>query len=63
MSQGTSGGNRKSSKADQPKRRRYLASGRMVKHAIANLERHMKKYSRDGQDKAAGESLKKLRGW
>jgi len=63
MSQGTSGGNRKSSKRDQPKRRRYLASGRMAKHAIKNLERHMKKYSSDNQDKAADAALVRMRGW
>jgi len=59
---GGSGGNRKSSKKNQPKRQRYVGSGRMVRNAIKNLERHMKLYSKDGQDKMAEESLTRLRG-
>jgi len=59
---GGAGGNRKSSKKDQPKRRRYIAEGRMVKHAVQNLERHMKLYSPGGEDAMASVVLARLRG-
>lgn len=60
---GGAGGNRKSSKKNQPKRIRYVGSGRMVRNAIKNLEKHLKKYSPDGQDKQADVALTKLRGY
>jgi hypothetical protein len=58
---GGAGGNRKSSKKDQPKRRRYIASGRMVTNAIKNLERHLKKYSPGGEDAMATVVLARLK--
>jgi hypothetical protein len=59
---GGAGGNRKSSKKDQPKRRRYIASGRMVTNAVKNLERHLKLYSPGGEDAMATATLARLRG-
>lgn len=52
----------KKSKKDQPKRRRYIADGRMVKNAVKNLERHMKLYSPGGEDATATVVLARLRG-
>jgi len=59
---GGAGGNRKSSKKDQPKRKRYNASGRAVTNAIKNLEKHLRKYATGGQDKQALSVLSRLRG-
>lgn len=59
---GGAGGNRKSSKKDQPKRQRYNSSGRAAKHAIKNLERHLRKYAAGGQDKQALSVLSRLKG-
>ena len=58
---GGAGGNRKSSKANQPKRQRYNSSGRAVKHAIRNLEKHMKLYSPGGEDAMAAGVLARLK--
>ena len=58
---GGAGGNRKSSKKDQPKRQRYNSSGRAAKHAIKNLERHMKLYSPGGEDAMAAVVLARLK--
>ena len=58
---GGAGGNRKSSKKDQPKRQRYNSSGRAVKHAVKNLERHMKLYSPGGEDAMAAGVLARLK--
>jgi len=52
----------KASKRDQPKRQRYNSSGRAVKHAIRNLEKHLKKYSPGGEDAMAAVVLARLRG-
>jgi hypothetical protein len=59
---GGKGGKKNMDKSRQPKRRRYVDGGRMVKNAVKNLTRHMAKYAKDGQDKAATAALKKLRG-
>ena len=61
MGKSSSGGNKKSSKKDQPKRKRYIADGRMWTNAIRNLEKHLEKYSREGQDAIATEALKRLK--
>lgn len=58
---GGAGGNRKSSKANQPKRKRYNSSGRAVQHAIKNLENHMKLYSPGGEDAMAAVVLARLK--
>ena len=58
---GGAGGTRKSSKANQPKRQRYNSSGRAVKHAIKNLEKHLKKYSPGGEDAVAAVVLARLK--
>jgi len=59
---GGAGGNRKSSKANQAKRKRYNSSGRAVTNAIRNLEKHMKKYSPGGEDAMAAVVLARLKG-
>jgi len=56
MGKGT--GNRKSSKKDQPKRKRYNAEKRGLKHAIRDLTRHLKRHEKD---QSAIEALEKKR--
>ena len=59
---GGKGGKKNMDKGRQPKRQRYNASGRAVKHAIKNLEKHMKLYSPGGEDAMAAVVLARLRG-
>ena len=58
---GGKGGKKNMDKSRQPKRQRYNSSGRAVKHAIKNLERHMKKYSLGGEDAMAAVVLARLK--
>jgi hypothetical protein len=58
---GGKGGKKNMDKGRQPKRKRYIASGRMVTNAVKNLERHMTKYAKDGQDGPATEALARLK--
>jgi hypothetical protein len=58
MSTGASGGNKKSSKSDQPKRRRYNATNRGYRRRLRDLERHIE---RNPNDKTAPEALPKVR--
>lgn len=58
MSSGASGGNKKSSKGDQPKRRRYVAEGRGYRRRLRDLERHI---DRNPKDAVAPEALPKVR--
>lgn len=44
MRTGASGGNKKSSKSDQPKRRRYNVECRGHKRRLRELERHIDKH-------------------
>jgi len=50
-------GNRKKSKKDQPKRKRYILTGRRDINAIRSLQKHLKKHPEDQQ---AIEKLKAL---
>jgi hypothetical protein len=58
VSNKASGGNKKSSKADQPKRRRYNVESRGHKRRLRDLERHIE---RNPNDKTAPEALPKVR--
>ena len=51
-------GNKKSSKRDQPKRKRYNAERRYEKNQVRNLRKHLKHYP---NDKAAQEYLDKMK--
>ncbi len=59
MSNKAAGGNKKSCKSDQPKRRRYNVENRGWKHRVRDLERHIAKHPNDA---AAPEALPRLRG-
>ena len=50
--------NTKSSKKNQPKRQRYVASGRMVKNKLKKIEKHLHKHPDDAM---AVEALDKLK--
>lgn len=50
-------GNKKSSKKDQPKRKRYNIENRAVKNKIKKLKKHLRVYS---SDKVAQATLEKL---
>ena len=50
---GQSKGNRKSSKRDEPKRKRYNAERRGFVHRVRALEKHIAKHPDDEQAKAA----------
>jgi hypothetical protein len=58
MSTKASGGNKKSPKRDQPKRKRYNAEGRGHKRRLADLERHIAKHPNDA---VAPEALPKVK--
>ena len=58
---GGKGGKKNMDKGRQPKRKRYVGSGRMVTNAIKNLERHMKLYSPGGEDAMAAVVLARLK--
>jgi hypothetical protein len=55
-------GNKKKSKRDQPKRKRYLAMNMTKRNKIRKLEKHFKKYDSQGKDKQAREKLERLKG-
>ena len=50
--------NTKSSKKDQPKRNRYLASGRREKNKVKKITRHLRRHPDDAM---AVEALGKLK--
>jgi hypothetical protein len=62
MGKSASGGNKKSSKADQPKRRRYVASKRGWKRRYACLQRHIAQHPNDAVAPTALPRVRQLLG-
>jgi hypothetical protein len=55
-------GNKKKSKGDQPKRKKYVLLNMAKKNKIRKLEKHLKIYDSQGKDKQAREKLEQLKG-